>query len=280
MATPGINSETVLVTGSEGYIGAHLRKNLSFLGLDSRATMAQEKLQLDEFDPKDERYLQIRMVIHLADLKLHELSKENLQANIAGHQRFISKLSDLPRLENIVFSSSCSVYGASENIIVEESPVFPTSFYAESKLATEELFKQSGIPALIYRFGTAHGWSEQMRDDLFVNQLAKAVACSAELEIYSPDAWRPYIHCKDFSWHLADAISGFIPGTRNVVTENMTKRQILESTKLKDKVKFRISGKPDLRNYRVQQPSSLKTNPVLLEQSLQEMIEKYTYGKN
>jgi nucleoside-diphosphate-sugar epimerase len=279
MAIAGkISAETVLVTGSAGYIGTHLRKLIPFVGLDSQAILKTEQSSLDQFDPQNPQYSDVRCVVHLADLKLHEISKDNLRENIERHRNFISRVAHLPKLEKIIFSSSCSVYGYSDQVISEKSPVLPTSFYAESKLAVEMLLASSGIPSQVFRFGTAHGWSEKMRDDLFINQLAKAVVYEDEIEIYSPEAWRPYIHCQDFAKQLALAVTSSGAGIKNIVSENLTKKQILDSASLKERLRYKFGGKPDVRNYRVSQHSD-NSSAILFEQSLNEMIEKYTHGK-
>lgn len=261
MATPGLD---LLVTGSEGYIGTLLRGSLSFHGLD-RATGTE----LDDFDPGNFRH--IRHVIHLADRRLGEIRQDNLSANIDVHRRFFAKLHDLPRLENVTFASSCSVYGSSPGELDENSPVHPTSFYAESKLATEGLLRESGLPSRIIRFGTAFGWSPRLRQDLLVNHLAEAVVRGESLDIHSPDGWRAYIHARDFAGFLSVDRG---PGPLlNAVSCNHTKREILGMAPLRA-LKTRFIESPDPRDYRVRPTEGLTPRPLTMAEGLEDLLRR------
>lgn len=262
----------ILVTGCSGYIGSHLKNEMHFLGLDRD----QEVQNLSDFNPKDPRFRSVRKIVHLADRRLQDICAENLKSNIATHKDFLKKLGDLPNIERVIFSSSCSVYGYSNEMITETSPVRPTSFYAESKLAVEDLLKTLGLPHRVLRFGTAYGWSPQMRSDLFINELALAAARSQEVEIYSPEAWRPYIHCRDFAKVLKRSLGEFPAGPINIVTQNMTKRDILDVAAIRQAhLRFRIVDKGDLRNYKVNIDPSMIKRPLLIDEGIHEMIGLY-----
>jgi len=55
----------------------------------------------------------------------------------------------------IVFLSTCSVYGAQDGELDEESPLNPLSVYASTKLAAEKYLEQKN--AIIFRLGTLFG---------------------------------------------------------------------------------------------------------------------------
>lgn len=265
-------ADTVLVSGCSGYIGTHLRKRLPFLGID----YDQSLTNIEDFDPKDSQFQNVRQVIHLADRRLQDINSGNLKSNIAMHETFLKKLASLPRLEKIIFSSSCSVYGYSEEIIDETSSVKPTSHYAESKLAVENLLKKHELPHQVFRFATAYGWSENMRDDLFVNEIANAVGSSRVLDIYAPEAWRPYIHCRDFAAVLERGLMDSTGPVVNVVTHNMTKKNILDLNVLKtSSLRYSISDKAEIRNYRVKIRQELIPSPQSMEEGIREMIGRY-----
>lgn len=274
MATPAeskLKPSEVLITGGRGYIGSHLLTLTDALVLD-----LSEGTSLQEFDPRETRYRDVKIVVHLADRRLEELTAENLSENLRLHENFLKKTEDFPRLEKVIFSSSCSVYGFSEEWISESSPVRPTSFYAESKLSVERLLNESSVPSRILRFGTAHGWSRRMRSDLLVNQFARAAARGERLKVFAPHSWRPYIHCRDFARVLRAEIFSDRKGLKNVVTENLSKQQILDSEPLR-RAGFRhdVVEQGDPRDYRVTVDSSLLRDRVGVSEGIDEMMEHY-----
>ncbi len=265
-----------LVTGSSGYIGSHLGKRISFLGLDRDQVLND----LESFDPLSEGVQDVTTVVHLADRRFQDIHAENLKDNIRMHENFLNKVSDLPNLKRVIFSSSCSVYGFSEELITESSIVNPTSHYAESKLAVEEILKKLSLPHRICRFGTAYGWSEKMRNDLFINQLARSAAHSEHLEIYAPDAWRPYIHCQDFARTLEACLLDSWVGPQNIVTENLTKTDILKSKVFEEKpLSFSLSNIGDSRNYKIQIQNFFGSDFSQVEDGLREMVTMYARAK-
>ena len=77
----------------------------------------------------------------------------------------------------IIYTSTCSVYGAQKGLLNEESAVNPLSLYASTKLQAEEyVLANNGI---VFRLGTLYGLGDKFsrtRLDLVVNVLTlKAV---------------------------------------------------------------------------------------------------------
>ena len=71
-----------------------------------------------------------------------------------------------------IFMSTCSVYGAQDGILSEDSPVNPLSLYAATKLNAEPYLRDRS--ALIFRLGTLFGVGDffsRIRLDLVVNVL-------------------------------------------------------------------------------------------------------------
>src|SRR5207253_2087452 len=60
----------------------------------------------------------------------------------------------------IVFMSTCSVYGAQNELLTEQSPVNPLSLYAETKLEAETALIEADANAIIFRLGTIYGVSD------------------------------------------------------------------------------------------------------------------------
>ena len=77
-------------------------------------------------------------------------------------------------VKRLLFASTCSVYGASENFLTETSGLNPLSLYAQTKISSEKLLLKSqsdNFHPTIFRMATLFGLSNRMRFDLVVNIL-------------------------------------------------------------------------------------------------------------
>ena len=95
----------------------------------------------------------------------------------------------------IIFLSTCSVYGAQDGILNEDSSVNPLSEYASSKLIAEKYLKDSD--AIIFRLGTLFGIGDQfsrIRLDLVVNILTTKALQDKKMSVFGGDQWRPLLH--------------------------------------------------------------------------------------
>lgn len=103
-------------------------------------------------------------------------------------------------VSRLVFASSCSVYGATEEEVDEQSPVRPVSFYGQTKVDSERVLLESRTPAFhptILRFATVFGLSHRPRFDLVVNLLSAKASQEGVITIYNGNQWRPFIHVRD-----------------------------------------------------------------------------------
>ncbi|MDD1444391.1 SDR family oxidoreductase, partial [Dolichospermum sp. ST_sed3] len=122
---------------------------------------------------------------HLGTVRLARLAKD------AGVSRFL-------------FSSSCSMYGASgDDILGEEAAFNPVTPYAHSKVLVErdvaELADKSFSPTFL-RNSTAYGISPRLRFDLVLNNLVAYAYTSGLVYMMSDGTpWRPIIHIEDIS---------------------------------------------------------------------------------
>lgn len=98
----------------------------------------------------------------------------------------------------IIFMSTCSVYGAQDNELVETSPLNPLSLYAETKLEAEMNLKHKN--AIIFRLGTLFGVGDlysRIRLDLVVNILTVKAHREGKISVFGGDQFRPLLHVKD-----------------------------------------------------------------------------------
>jgi len=155
----------------------------------------------------------------------------------------------------IIFLSTCSVYGAQEGVLDENSEVNPLSEYASSKLLAEKYLEESD--AIIFRLGTLFGISDQfsrIRLDLVVNILTTKALVDKKMSVFGGDQWRPLLHVKDVANAIEHNISSDTKGIFNLHYKNFKIIEIAE--KIKEKIPdVSIETTPlpfqDARNYQV-----------------------------
>jgi nucleoside-diphosphate-sugar epimerase len=108
-----------------------------------------------------------------------------------------------------ILASTCSVYGAQEHLLTEDSPVKPLSVYSESKVAAERVFSLPGsghTKCVTLRFGTLFGTSARHRFDLVVNRLTAMAVRDDRITVFGPQQWRPFVHVKDAARAIVSVI--------------------------------------------------------------------------
>src|SRR6202020_3170108 len=96
-----------------------------------------------------------------------------------------------------IFASSCSVYGATDVMMDENSAVRPISLYGQTKLDSEHALLHASSETFhptILRLATVFGLSYRPRFDLVVNLLSAKAAQDRVITIYKARQWRPFIH--------------------------------------------------------------------------------------
>ncbi len=155
----------------------------------------------------------------------------------------------------IIFISTCSVYGAQNGILDENSSVNPLSHYASSKLKCEGILKNKN--SIIFRLGTLFGISDnysRIRMDLVVNTLSAKAFFEKKMSVFGGDQYRPLLHVKDVARAIEVAIKSKKKGIFNLSYKNMKiidianeiKKHFKKTRIIKTKIKFQ-----DARNYRV-----------------------------
>lgn len=108
----------------------------------------------------------------------------------------------------IIFPSTCSVYGAQNDVLLtEESNAEPLSLYAYTKLRSEEHLKNSD--AVIFRLGTLFGLSDdysRIRMDLVVNVMTVRGYTAGKISVFGGQQYRPLLHVRDAARGMVEAL--------------------------------------------------------------------------
>ncbi len=123
----------------------------------------------------------------------------------------------------ILFSSTCSVYGANDQPVTETSPINPLSVYAQTKLGAEQYLRTKN--AVIFRLGTAFGipdTTSRVRMDLAINYMTMNAMTQGKLTIFGGNQWRPFVHVRDIAAAMGRVLETDHHGIFNLATQNIT----------------------------------------------------------
>jgi nucleoside-diphosphate-sugar epimerase len=279
----------ILITGNMGYIGpcvvSHLRGiylDAKLIGLDIGyfANCLTNEKMLPECKVDIQHFADVRLlsadlfngvdaVVHLAAISNDPMGKqfENVTFDI-NHRASINlaKRAKESGVANFVFASSCSMYGAAEDIARNEtSPLNPLTAYAKSKVYTErdlQLLADDGFKVTSLRFSTACGMSDRLRLDLVLNDFVAGAVASGKITILSDGTpWRPLIHVRDMARAIGWAISrdgadggDFLAVNVGCNEWNFQVKDLADAvTKVIPDIKVSVNkdAEPDNRSYRV-----------------------------
>jgi len=125
----------------------------------------------------------------------------------------------------IVFPSTCSVYGAQDDMLDELSPLAPLSLYAQTKLEAESILRRSRPDALILRLATLAGVGDsysRIRLDLVVNLLTTRAKTIGKLQVFGGTQYRPLLHVRDVATAVIPHLQTDVGGIFNLGAENVT----------------------------------------------------------
>ena len=231
------SNNNILVTGGAGYIGSHIAEQLvrnkdKVILVDNLVTgykkLINKKAIFIKADINNKSLMskiikdyKINSIIHLAAyLNVSEAEtnkKKYFQNNIIGTKNLLEACKN-SNVKNIIFSSSCSVYGNVNGSVSENKKPKPQGYYAYTKFKGEGLIKKyskiNNYKYAILRYFNVAGASpsnkigqiEKSHGQLIKNIAIQYLRKKATINIYGKDyttkdgtCIRDYIHVSDLA---------------------------------------------------------------------------------
>ena len=154
----------------------------------------------------------------------------------------------------LLFPSTCSVYGANDDLLDEKSALNPLSVYAETKVSSEQFLHEK---AMVFRLGTLFGLGDdhsRIRLDLVINVLTLRALHEGKIQIFGGDQYRPVLHVKDAAEAIVANVDTDHVGIYNLHSSNIRIRDLPEylNEHFPDlEVEYTEASFEDNRNYRV-----------------------------
>ncbi len=207
-------------------------------------------------------------VIHLAGFSndpLGDISPTvTLKVNFEATVR-LAEAAKQAGVRRFLYASSCSVYGAAGDLILDEEGAFnPVTAYALSKVLSEAELKSladRNFSPVFLRAATAYGVSPMIRFDLVLNNLVAWATATGRVHIKSDGTpWRPVVHVEDIGRAYLAALRAPTEDVHlqafnvGASSENYQVRELADfvrETVPGAIIEYAADGGPDKRCYRV-----------------------------
>ncbi len=281
-------SNNILVTGGAGYIGSHIieelvkNKNNKIFILDNLVTgyrkLINKKAKFLKGDINNTKLLdkiiknfKIDSIIHLAALlnisEAERYKKKYYKNNVIGTLNLV-KVCKNTSVKNIIFSSSCSVYGNVKGPVRERKKLNPKNYYAKTKLKSENIIKKYsnkfkynyGILRYFNVAGASNsgkiGEIERSHGHLFKNIAIESLKKNPIIKIFGNNyltkdgtCVRDYIHVSDLANIHVKTLNYILNNKKSVILNCGYGKgySVLDIVKMLKKIKKNVSIKYEKR---------------------------------
>lgn len=223
----------ILLTGATGFVGEALVKSLSqnhTLICLSRNGAGEGFVYADLSDNISVRTAgkaidgNFDALIHLAAFVPKVAAEDRLTVANAINEEGLVNLIDVfgERIKKLILGSTAEVYDQFKitNVIKEDDPLNPGSYYAATKLASEFVArtygKKNNVPVQVLRFSVMYGPNDPIARAL--PNFIKAALRNEDIVVKGGAILRDYVHLSDVVQSIHDALDSNNSGVVNIGT--------------------------------------------------------------
>tara|TARA_B100000029_G_scaffold116429_1_gene109234 strand:- start:8 stop:961 length:954 start_codon:yes stop_codon:yes gene_type:complete len=246
-----MKNKKIVITGSSGFIGFHVSKfflenKYTVIGIDNhdnyydvqiknKRLKILKKFKNFKFFKKNILEKQIYNIFNknIPDIVIHlaaqagvrfsfDRPQKYIDNNIKGFLNILEIMRKL-KLNNLIYASSSSVYGNTNNFPTKEnSPLNPENIYGMTKVFNENLAKfyckKFKINSIGLRFFTVYG--KIGRPDMFIPKITNKIKNKKNIELYNNGN-----HHRDFTY-VDDVASVIFDISKKIKDKNKNEHQI------------------------------------------------------
>ncbi len=304
----------ILVTGGAGYVGYTLIRRLleaelpdleimvydnlsrrNYAIFTSRERFPEGAVHLIQGEILDGRKLEqslvgVDAVIHLAakvttpfaDHEAHAFD----QVNHWGTAQLAQAI-ERSHVSHVIYLSSISVYGSTDEIVDECHPAHPNTFYGISKLRGEQQLARLEDRSRLHiiRSGNIFGYSPTMRYDAVINRFMFDANYKGRVIIDGDGGQhRAFIHIDLICDLLVQLFTNDVPaGTYNAVEHNLSINEVADQVALlyPGLERLAVSQNMPMSRIRVKVPSRIHDHVVLpsktIDEELRAIHDQFTF---
>lgn len=220
--------EKVLITGSEGLIGAvmaarFVEQGVAVVKADIRCRNEASRIDIRDRQKMAKVLSDVTGIVHLAAVSRVIDGERNpdlcRQLNVEATGELLAAALAGPRRPWVIYASSREVYGQSKTFPVhEDAPYAPLNVYARSKVDAELLVgkaREAGLPAAIVRFSSVYGGVNDHADRV-VPAFVRAAMEGGTLRVDGADCGFDFTHVDDVVPGLIEMATMLAAGERRM----------------------------------------------------------------
>lgn len=302
----------VMITGGSGYLGEsifrHLNSHYPELEVVNYDNLSKKNYSFfinNKFNSLKARFVQgdildthrlfkemenIDVVIHLAGLVTTPFADHSPQLfeqnNHWGASSIITAI-EQSNVRRVIYLSTATIYGNTEEPVDENSEPNPEAFYCVSKFQAEKQFQRiaEDREVFILRSGNVYGWNSSMRMDAFINKFMFEGHFVKKIKVTgSGEQKRPVIHVDKLAQVMGSLIEGNqVPGVYNIAEHNFSINQVTEQIQAlypEMDIVYSSQNMP-MRSLELKLPCSILIDAGItnrtFEEELKEMKERFSF---
>jgi len=225
--------DTILVTGSEGFIGTSLVRVLGreyrVRGFDVRARARAERGSILDCDELREAMKGCAGVVHLAAVSRVAWGEQDpdgcWRTNVDGTRNVLDVATTADGRPWVLLASSREVYGQPLDLpVTEDAPLRPFNVYGRSKAKAERLLAEAtsaGHSTAVVRLTNVYGGVHD-HPDRVIPAFCRAVLSNEPLRVDGPDREFDFTHVDDVTRGIRTAIEMLESGTERIPPIHLT----------------------------------------------------------